>query len=149
MFKYIVRRILLIIPVMLGVSVIVFGIMHLTPGDPAILMLGEAAPEADLEALRERLGLNEPLYVQYGIWIGRRRAARLRSLDPLGTPGDWTRSARDCRRPSSSRSSRRYSRRVGVPLGILSANRPNSLRRSHGYGRRVRWASRCRCSGRR
>jgi peptide/nickel transport system permease protein len=55
--------------ILLLVSVIIFSLVHITPGDPAIMMLGqEATPEA-LEALREKLGLNLPIYVQYWNWI--------------------------------------------------------------------------------
>ncbi|MGD8372464.1 MAG: diguanylate cyclase, partial [Syntrophobacterales bacterium] len=66
MLAYIIRRILLLIPTLLGISIIIFLMMHITPGDPAELLLGERATEKALEALREHLGLNEPLHVQYG-----------------------------------------------------------------------------------
>ncbi len=53
------------IPVILGVSLIVFSLMHLTPGDPVQLMLGDYAPAADVTRMRDALGLNDPLYIQY------------------------------------------------------------------------------------
>ena len=65
MLKYIVRRVLLLIPVMLGVSFIVFSMMHFTPGDPVTTMLGETATQESIEQLREELGLNDPFIVQY------------------------------------------------------------------------------------
>ncbi len=71
MFAYILRRILIMIPTLLGVSIIVFMMLHITPGDPAELLLGERATEQALEELREHLGLNEPLHVQYGLFLGR------------------------------------------------------------------------------
>ncbi len=71
MLAYIIRRILLLIPTLLGISVIIFLMMHITPGDPAELLLGERATEKALEALREHLGLNEPLHVQYGMFLKR------------------------------------------------------------------------------
>jgi len=55
----------------LGISIIIFLMMHITPGDPAELLLGERATEPALEALREHLGLNEPLYIQYGMFLKR------------------------------------------------------------------------------
>ena len=58
MYKYVIRRLLLLIPVLLGISLLVFAIMYVTPGDPAQLMLGENAPKAAVEALREKMGLN-------------------------------------------------------------------------------------------
>ena len=71
MFAYIIRRIMIMIPTLLGVTIIVFLMLHATPGDPAELLLGERATENSLQQLREHLGLNEPLYVQYGMFMGR------------------------------------------------------------------------------
>jgi len=69
MLAYIIRRILVMIPTLLGVSVIVFFMLHLTPGDPAELLMGERASEEALQDIREHLGLNKPVYVQYGIFL--------------------------------------------------------------------------------
>ena len=71
MLAYILRRILILIPTLLGVSIIVFLMLRFTPGDPAELLLGERATEEALYEIREHLGLNEPLYVQYGLFLGR------------------------------------------------------------------------------
>jgi peptide/nickel transport system permease protein len=71
MLAHIIRRILLLFPTLLGISIIIFLMMHITPGDPAELLLGERATETALEALREHLGLNEPLHVQYGMFLKR------------------------------------------------------------------------------
>ena len=71
MLAYIIRRIFILIPTLLGVSILVFVMLHLTPGDPAELLLGERATEETLVELREHLGLNEPLYVQYGMFLKR------------------------------------------------------------------------------
>lgn len=60
MHKYVLKRILLLIPVLLGVSLLVFAIMSLTPGDPAQLILGENAPREAVLKLREEMGLNDP-----------------------------------------------------------------------------------------
>ena len=65
MLTYLVRRVLLTLPVLLGVATLVFALIHLVPGDPAQAMLGETAPPADLAELRTRLGLDDPLGVQY------------------------------------------------------------------------------------
>lgn len=69
MHKYIFKRILLLIPVLLGVSFLVFSIMSFTPGDPAQLILGESAPKAQVLALREEMGLNDPFLMQYGKFV--------------------------------------------------------------------------------
>jgi peptide/nickel transport system permease protein len=68
---YIIRRILILVPTLLGVSVIVFLMLHMTPGDPAELLLGERATEETLNEMREHLGLNKPLYKQYGMFLKR------------------------------------------------------------------------------
>lgn len=65
MIKYILKRILMIIPVMIGVSFVVFCMIYFTPGDPAELILGIDATPASVAAMREELGLNDPFFTQY------------------------------------------------------------------------------------
>lgn len=65
MNQYMKRRLFTFIPVLLGVVKAVFLIIHLAPGDPAVLMLEENAQPADIESSREQLSLNEPHYQQY------------------------------------------------------------------------------------
>jgi ABC-type dipeptide/oligopeptide/nickel transport system permease component len=69
MLRYLVRRLLLTIPVLLGVATLVFALIHFIPGDPAQAMLGEGASPEEVEQLRDRLGLNRPLAVQYGSFL--------------------------------------------------------------------------------
>ena len=70
MFRFVVRRLVLSIPILLLVSIMVFGLIHLIPGDPARVILGqEATPEA-IAGLRRELGLDRPLVVQYLTWLG-------------------------------------------------------------------------------
>ncbi len=69
MLKYIVKRILLLIPVLLGATFIVFTVMDMTPGDPAVSKLGVDATVEQIEALREEMGLNDPFLVRYGRFI--------------------------------------------------------------------------------
>jgi len=66
---YILKRILSTIPVLFIVSIAIFSIIHLTPGDPASLLLGEDATSGQINELREKMGLNEPIYEQYLKWI--------------------------------------------------------------------------------
>ena len=66
---YIVKRLAMLVPVMLGVSIIAFSLIHLAPGDPARTMLGERATQEQLNEIREKYGLDKPLYIQYGIWL--------------------------------------------------------------------------------
>ncbi|MFW5826861.1 MAG: ABC transporter permease [Alkalispirochaeta sp.] len=67
---YLARRLVQMIPVLLGVVFLVFMLLHLVPGDPAIIMAGERASPEQLELMRERLGLNDPIIVQYGRYLG-------------------------------------------------------------------------------
>lgn len=70
MIKYIIKRALLVIPVLLGVSLIIFTIMSFASGDPARQALGKDAPEEQVEAYREKLGLKDPLLVRYVKYVG-------------------------------------------------------------------------------
>ena len=72
--RFLARRLLLTVPVLLGVATLVFSLIHLIPGDPALAMLGETASQEDVDALRERLGLDRPLVAQYVAFL--RGAAR-------------------------------------------------------------------------
>lgn len=69
MLKYIFKRLLYLIPVLLGVSFIVFFLLYITPGDPARNALGPSAPEAAVKALRLEMGLDDPFLVQFGRYI--------------------------------------------------------------------------------
>ena len=68
MFGYIVRRVLATIPVMIVVAVFVFALLHLSPGDPAAIIAGDNATAADIAHIRTKLGLDQPLLVQFGDW---------------------------------------------------------------------------------
>ena len=70
MLKYIVKRILLLIPILLGVSAIIFTLKTFTPGDPARQILGNNATQEQIDAKRDELGLNDPVVVQYVRYIG-------------------------------------------------------------------------------
>lgn len=70
MYKYVLKRLLMLIPVIIGVSFLVFFIMSLSPDDPARTILGETAPIEAVEALREELGLNDPVLKRYVDYMG-------------------------------------------------------------------------------
>ena len=70
MTTYILRRLVMLIPVLLVVAVVVFALVHLTPGDPAAVILGDRATPEDIARLRDQLGLNDPLPVQFAHWFG-------------------------------------------------------------------------------
>jgi len=125
--RYLARRLPLLVPVLVGVSIIIFMVLHLAPGDPAEIMLGSQASQQDLARLRADLGLDEPLYVQYVRWIG------------LVARGDLGRSIW-MKRPVLAEVLGRFKATLvltgsalllstvgGLALGIASATRPNSL----------------------
>jgi len=71
MLTFMLRRVLATIPVMLMVAVIVFAILRLTPGDPAAIIAGETATPEQLAQIRQLMGLDQPIYTQFFLWIGR------------------------------------------------------------------------------
>jgi len=127
MLRYIIRRLISMIPTLLGVTFVVFLFIHLIPGDPATAMLRENAPAELAERIREDLGLNKPLYEQYAIYMGKILRGDLgRSLvtnnpitDDLGN-----------RLPATAELAffaMLIAVLIGVPAGIISAVRRNSL----------------------
>lgn len=70
MYGYIIRRVLATIPVMCVVGIVVFLLLHLTPGDPAAIIAGDYARPEDIARIRAKLGLDQPLYVQFFTWAG-------------------------------------------------------------------------------
>ncbi len=69
MVSYVIRRLLQLVIVLFGVSVITFAMLYVIPGDPARMLAGKNATEEKIEAIREQKGLDKPIYVQYAVWI--------------------------------------------------------------------------------
>jgi peptide/nickel transport system permease protein len=69
--RFIVRRLVLLVPVLFGVSLLSFGVIRLIPGDPARVLAGEEATQAQVEQIRQQYGLDQPIVVQYGLYLGR------------------------------------------------------------------------------
>src|SRR5437879_7406946 len=69
MTQYVIRRVLAIVPVLIGISVLVFLLVHLIPGDVAQILLGTQATDQQIETLRRTFGLDRPLPVQYVDWV--------------------------------------------------------------------------------
>ena len=86
MLTYLARRLLLTIPVLLGVATLVFALIHFIPGDPARAILGDVASETDIVQLRQQLGLDRPLAVQYVAFLGGLVRADLGTSLRTGTP---------------------------------------------------------------
>ena len=70
MLRYVLRRLALLIPVLIGMSIVVFVLMAVVPGDPALAILGPYATDENLAQLRRELGLDKPLLTRYVIWLG-------------------------------------------------------------------------------
>ena len=88
MIAYIVRRVLYVIPIALGVSVIIFGLVHIAPGDPLNAVVPPDAPKETVELLIKAYGFDKPLPVQYLIWLG--KAFMRSSTVSLGASGGTT-----------------------------------------------------------
>jgi peptide/nickel transport system permease protein len=126
MSGYIIRRLLWAVPVLLGATFLVFWSIRWVPGDPAIAIAGELATPELVAQVRADLGLDEPLLIQYGIYLGR------------VVQGEWGRSVRSSL-PVTQEIRARLPRTVqlallsllvaaaiGIPIGVLSATRANS-----------------------
>ena len=126
MSAYIIRRLFLLIPVLMIVGVIVFTLIHLTPGDPASVMLGRDATIEQKVALREQLGLNEPFYIQLVEWFG--NALRLDFGESLFIGKPVTEALLDRFQPTTLLAlySLTLSVMIAIPAGVLAATRPNS-----------------------
>ena len=94
MARYILGRLVATIPVLITVAVAVFLLIHLSPGDPAVVIAGEQASPADIEKIREKLGFNDPLLVQFMTWAGQMltgdfgRLAKPSTDGPARAPGN-------------------------------------------------------------
>jgi len=84
--RYVVRRVLLAVPVLLGVATLVFSLIHLVPGDPAQAMLGDGAAPQDVIELRQSLGLDQPLFTQYAAFLRRAATGDLGTSFRTGQP---------------------------------------------------------------
>ena len=127
MTTYVLRRLMLMLPVAFLVTIGVFMLIHLSPGDPALILLGEDRTPQAIAQIHEQLGLDKPLYVQYFIWLGRI------------AHGDWGRSV-TTHEPVAQAITERlpatlelgivalvWSLLVAIPLGTIAAVRRGSL----------------------
>jgi peptide/nickel transport system permease protein len=121
MSRYIGRRVLALLPVLLVVAVIVFSLIHLIPGDPAAVMLGSEASAAQVAALRHSLGLDRPLVIQFLIWFGRTLRGDLGQSVFLNEP--VTRAIGQHLGPTASLTAfaEVLSLAVALPAGVLAA----------------------------
>lgn len=126
MGQYIIRRLFESVPVVVGVSILVFLLVHMIPGDPATVLLGERATPDNVEAIRERLGLNRSLPEQYFIWIGNIAQGDLGNTVRGNIPVADEIRARFPATMELSLVALTFATILGVPMGIFSAIRRNS-----------------------
>ncbi len=125
-FQFVLRRIVLTVPLLLGIVLLVFLVLKLTPGDPARQIVGLRASQAQLDQVRQQLGLNDSVLVQYVHYVGRLLHGDLgysfKSLEPV-------RSVIADRLPVSlwlMSFGAAFALLISVPLGTLAGLRPNS-----------------------
>ena len=127
MIKFIIKRLLALIPVLVGVSLLVFFILDLAPGDPAKAALGEQARPEDIEAFREEMGLNDPFIVRYvnymlGLCQGD-LGISYKTRDPVGEEV-WARLPNTAMLALTSTV---VAILLALPLGIIAAIKQNTL----------------------
>jgi peptide/nickel transport system permease protein len=127
LWRYIAKRFLTIIPVLFGVSVLVFGFIRLIPGDPATAMLGERATAENIARVRVNLGLDKPLPEQYLIYMGKVLRGDMGSSILRGDPVTQEILRRFPATIELALSAILISLLVGIPAGIISATRRNSI----------------------
>jgi peptide/nickel transport system permease protein len=125
MASYIVRRLIFILPVALLVSFIVFFLIHLVPGDPAAVLLGEDATPQNVAALRKELGLDQPLLTQYVLWLGQAIHGNFGRSIQLQQPVFQAILQRAPVTIELGIASLLFSIVIAIPLGVVSATRAN------------------------
>lgn len=127
MTAYVLRRLVMLIPVILVVGIVVFALIHLTPGDPAAVILGDSADPETVENLREELGLNDPLPIQFINWYG--GVLRLDFGESIFIGDPVTHAMLDRVQPTMLLTlyALFFQVLIGVPAGVISAVRHNSI----------------------
>jgi peptide/nickel transport system permease protein len=127
MLRYIGKRILLMIPVLLGVSMIIFTVMSFTPGDPVVLILGEGASDEAIEKLREEMGLDDPVPVQYVRYIKNALSGDLGRSYQHNTPVAGEIASRFPNTLRLTVIGTIIAVVIGIPVGIISAVKQYSI----------------------
>lgn len=126
MMSFLARRLLFMIPVALLVSFVTFMLIHLIPGDPARVLLGESATPQTVAALRHQLGLDQPLFTQYVIWLGQAFRGNLGESIQLQQPVTQAILQRLPVTAELGVISLIVSVALAIPLGVLAAGKRNT-----------------------
>ena len=126
MRAYVVQRLLAAIPVLLLVALFTFLLLHLTPGDPAAIIAGEFATPEDIQRTRQKLGLDQPVVVQLGIWF--RRIAQGDLGEPIFSGRPVLKLIQDRLEPTLSLAllSEVIAVSLAIPMGVLAAWKANT-----------------------
>src|ERR1700739_1722785 len=127
MLAYVIRRILATIPVMAVVALFVFSLLYIAPGDPAAVIAGDQATPADVERIRQSLGLDRPFVVQFGDWLWNILHANLGTSMFTGLPVTKLIAQRIEPTLSLMAVTLMFAISVAVPLGVVAAWRAGSL----------------------
>lgn len=127
MIRFLIRRLVLTVPVLLGVATLVFSLVHLVPGDPAQVMLGDAAAPEDVARLRHTLGLDRPLYAQYLSFVGGALRGDLGTSLRTSQPVVAAIAERMPATVELALSSMLVALVVSIPLGIVAAVRAGTV----------------------
>lgn len=125
MAPYILKRLLSLIPVLLGITLLVFGFLHLIPGDPAVVLLGERATPEQMTAVRSQLGLDQPLPAQYLTFLSNLVRFNLGTSIISGIPIATELRTRWPATFELSLAAMAISLVIGIPFGIMAAVRKN------------------------
>src|ERR1044071_2169665 len=126
MFAEILRRLAATVPVMAVVAIAVFALLHVTPGDPAVIIAGDYATTEDIARIRARLGLDQPFHTQVGIWLGRIVHGDLGTSIYSSLPVSTLIGQRAATTIWLTLMAMLISVGVGVPIGVIAAWRKGS-----------------------
>ena len=127
MSRFIIKRLLNLIPVLFGITLLVFLLLHLIPGDPAQILAGQRATPETVEAIREQLGLNKPLPIQYFLFLSNLLRFNLGKSIMSGTSIIQEITIRWPATFELSVTAMLFALILGIPAGVLAAVRKNSL----------------------
>ena len=127
MLTYVLGRLAATIPVMGVVALVVFAILRLTPGDPAAIIAGDSATNEQLEQIRLQMGLDEPVYVQFALWIGQILRGDLGTSLISGVPVSGMIVERIGPTLALSTTIILFSVAVAIPLGVIAAWKRGTL----------------------
>jgi len=127
MITYIARRLLATLPVIVMVAIVIFAILRLTPGDPAAIIAGDDATAAQLEQIRQTMGLDQPIYTQFIVWVGRLLQGDLGVSLLSGTPVLQMIAGRMGPTLALAVSTIVLTVLIAIPLGVVAAWRQGKL----------------------